>query len=333
MAENVRSFQSENAARNYEEIIMNQATPAQVLSLQPLELKVSGRPVDLQVRVSAPVTGSALPILLLSHGHGPSNYVSSLYGYAPLADYFAAHGFVVIQPTHLDSKTLPFRGSDHPEAPLFWRSRANDMKRILDQLDVIEGAAGLGLAGRVDRDKVAVLGHSMGGHTASVLLGAQHKNPVDGTVERVAEPRIKTGVILAAPGRGDALTEYAAKNYGFFSTIDFSTMTTPALVVAGDKDTSPHLTTAGAPWHADPYLLSPSPKSLITLFDAEHGLGGVSAYDAKETTDENPARVAAVQRLTWGYLRTQLYPGDSAWQEAQQALLGANEPFGRLESK
>ena len=74
----------------------------------------------------------------------------------------------------------------------------------------------------------------------------------------LAEPRIKAGVLLAAPGRGgDALSEFAAENYPFFSTTDFSEMTTPALVVAGDKDTSPRLTVAGADWLADPYFLSP----------------------------------------------------------------------------
>jgi hypothetical protein len=148
-----------------------------------------------------------------------------------------------------------------------------------------------------------------------------------------AEPRIKAGVLLAAPGRGNALSKFAAENYPFFSTIDYSTMTTPALVVAGDKDDSPHLTVAGADWHADSYFLSPSPKSLLTLFDAGHGLGGVSGYDVAETTDENPERVATVQRLTWAYLRTALYPGDSAWQEARNALTGVTRPLGRVESK
>ena len=38
-----------------------------------------------------------------------------------------------------------------------------------------------------------------------------------------------------------------------------------------------------------------------------HLLGGVSGYDAAETTDEDPERVALVQRLTW-VLRTTLYP-------------------------
>ena len=41
-------------------------------------------------------------------------------------------------------------------------------------------------------------------------------------------------------------------------------------------------------WHADPYFLSPGPKSLLTLFGAEHGLSGISGYDVAETTDENP---------------------------------------------
>jgi predicted dienelactone hydrolase len=308
------------------------SAPAPVLSVSPVVLSAPSRAVDLQVRVSVPVTGSELPIILLSHGQGPSNNLSSLNGYAPLANFWAAHGFVVIQPTHLSSRTLSLNPDD-PEAPLYWRSRAEDMKRILDQLDLIETAVPQ-LPGRLDRSKVAVAGHSMGGHTASLLLGARLTDPHDGTQVNLAEPRIKAGVLLAAPGRGgDALTEFAAENYPFFSTTDFSEMTTPALVVAGDKDTSPHLTVAGADWHTDPYFLSPGPKSLLTLFDAEHGLGGVSGYDVAETTDENPERVAAVQRLTWAYLRTELYPGDSAWQAARDALTAGPNPLGRVESK
>lgn len=207
------------------------------------------------------------------------------------------------------------------------------MTRILDRLDVIEAAVPQ-LLGRLDRDKVAVAGHSMGGHTASLLLGARLTDPDDGTEVDLAEPRIKAGVLLAAPGRGgDAVTEFVAENYSFFSTMDFSKMTTPTLVVAGDKDASTHLTVRGPEWHADPYFLSPGPKSLLTLFDAEHGLGGVSGYDVAETTDENPERVAAVQRLTWAYLRTELHPGDSAWQAARDALTADPDPLGRVESK
>lgn len=304
------------------------AAPTPVLSVAPIVVPAPGRLTELHVRVTAPVSGDHLPILLLSHGHGPSNFVSSLHGYAPLANFFAAHGFVVIQPTHLDAKMLPFRSSDHPDAPLFWRSRAEDMSRVLDELDVIERAV-VTLAGRLDRTNVAVIGHSMGAHTASVLLGATHRDD-EGAVVSVAESRIKTGVVLAGVGRGDKLSSHAAEHYPFLSTIDFSTMTTPALVVAGDKDGSPHLTVAGPSWHADPYALSPSPKSLLTLVGGEHGLGGVAGYDLAETTDENPARVAALLEVMLGYLRTAFAPDDPAWENVQKALPVA---IGRIESK
>ncbi len=306
---------------------------APVLSVAPVTLPAPGRAVDLQLRVSAPVTGDRLPVVLLSHGHGPSNHLSSLDGYAPLANFWAARGFVVVQPTHLDSATLGLRGADDPEAPLYWRSRARDMSLVLDHLDGIEAAVPQ-LRGRVDHDRVAVAGHSMGGHTAAVLLGARLTDPQEGTEVDLTEPRIAAGVLLAAPGRGgDALTDFTAANYPFFSTTDFSRMSTPALVVTGDADASAHLTVAGPGWHADPYHLAPGPKSLLTLFGGEHGLGGISGYDVAETTDEDPQRVRAVQELTCAYLRTRLGRDDTAWQAAQDALAAAAEPLGRIESR
>ncbi len=309
---------------------VNASTP--VLSLSPVVVRAPGRVVDLQMRVSAPVTGDHLPIILLSHGHGRSNNLSSLNGYGPLANYYAAHGFVVIQPTHLNSKSLGL-DPNGPEGPLFWRSRAEDMKRILDGLELIE-AAFPGLGGRLDPSRVAVVGHSLGGQTAGMLLGARLTDPHDGTIVDLAEPRIKAGVLLTPPGNGGAdLSAFAAEHYPIFLKPSFAEMTTPALIVAGDNDVSPHLTVRGADWHADPYFLSTGPKSLLTLFGAGHGLGGVSGYDVAETTDESPERVAVVQRLTWAYLRTALDPDDPAWPAACAALLESPNPPGRVESK
>ncbi|MHB9860163.1 alpha/beta hydrolase family protein [Streptomyces sp. YIM S03343] len=312
-----------------------------VLSVAPVTLPAPGRPVDLELRITAPATADGdLPVILLSHGQGYSHHLSSLNGYGPLVNRWAAHGFAVVQPTHLSSRTLtghPALSPDDPDAPMYWRSRAEDMSRVLDQLDAIEAAVPQ-LPGRLDRDRIAVAGHSMGGHTASLLLGARVTDPRDGTVPDLADARIKAGVLLAAPGRGgDAVTEFVAEHYSFFLTMDFSRMAAPALVVAGDKDASEHLTVRGPEWHTDPYVLSPGPKSLLTLFDAEHGLGGVSGYDVAETTDENPARVAAVADLSAAYLRSRLRPGDPAWQTAWQtacdALATGTDPLGRLESK
>ncbi|RFU25723.1 hypothetical protein B7463_g10621, partial [Scytalidium lignicola] len=310
-------------------IPISPATP--VVSINPIVIPVPGRFVDLHIRVSAPISGRDLPIILLSHGHGRSNNLSSLNGYAPLANFWAAHGFVVIQPTHLSSKSLSLP-PETPGGPLFWRSRVEDMKCIINQLDHIETSIPQ-IQGRIDRHRIAVAGHSMGGHTAGMLLGARLIDPDDGAVVDLIEPRIKAGVLLAAPGNGiPDLSTFAAENYHFFRHPSFAEMTTPALVVMGDSDEATHLTVRGPSWHADPYNSSPGPKSLLTLAGAGHGLGGVAGYDAAETTDESPERLAAVQRLTCAYLRSALYPEDPAWSNACAALEGLKE-IGWIESK
>ncbi len=96
-----------------------------------------------------------------------------------------------------------------------------------------------------------------------MLLGARLTDPDDGTVVDMTEPRIKAGVLLAPPGNGNGgadLSAFAVENAPFFRDPSFAEMTTPALVVVGDDDVSPHLTVRGADWHADPYFLSPGPK-------------------------------------------------------------------------
>ncbi|WP_370872181.1 alpha/beta hydrolase family protein [Spirilliplanes yamanashiensis] len=302
------------------------------LSFVPVVLPSPGRAVDLAVRVTAPATGDRLPIILLAHGHGPSNYVSSYYGYAPLADHYAAHGFVVVQPTFLDSAMLGLRDADDPDAPLYWRRRALDMRQIIDDLDAIEAAVPL-LAGRADRDRIAVVGHSMGGHTACLLLGARLTDPADGSVVDLRDPRITAGVVMAAPGRGgDALSAYAAEHHPFLGEPDFSTMTTPALVVAGENDDVPYLTTAGPGWSVDPYTLSPA-GTLLTVLGAEHGLGGIAGYDLRETTDEHPRRADMVRRVTAAFLRARLLGDDASWRAAVATVGAGPEPLGRIESK
>jgi dienelactone hydrolase len=305
--------------------------PTPVTSFSPVVLPVPGRIVDLHLKVSAPATGQDLPVILMSHGHGPSNFVSSLHGYGPVVDFWAAHGFVVIQPTHLDSMTLGLRDSDDPAAPLFWRSRVEDMRHIIDHLDQIEAAVP-GLAGRVDRSRIAAVGHSMGGHTVGMLCGQRVTDPVDGTDVNLTDTRVRAGVLMAAAGSGADVSEFAAEHYPDLATTRFTEMTTPALVVVGENDWNAHFSER-KDWRSDAYTQSPGPKTMLTLFGAEHGLGGVSMYDGKETTDENPERVAALRALVWAYLRTELYPGDSAWADAIAALDSATDPLGKVESK
>ncbi|WP_113698510.1 alpha/beta hydrolase family protein [Nonomuraea lactucae] len=299
-------------------------TPTLMISAKPVVLPAPGRGDDLQVRVSAPATGGDLPVVVFSHGFG-----WSMDGYAPLTDFWAAEGFVVVQPTHLDSRTLGLRADD-PRTPRIWRLRVEDLTRVLDGLDVLEASVP-GLGGRIDRGRIAVAGHSWGAQTASTLLGARVLD--DGGVpgEDLSDPRVKAGVLLALTGLGDDLTPFAAEHFPFMRP-SFDGMKAPALIVAGDHDQSP-LSSRGPDWFTDPYHRSPGSKSLLTLFGAEHSLGGVAGHEIAETTDEDPERVALIQRLTTAFLRSALDEDDTAWRTAAASLAEASAPLGKLQSK
>jgi len=307
--------------------------PQQTISISPVVLKVEDRPLPLELRITAPVSGYNLPVVLLSHGHGPSLYLPSKDGYGPLVDFYAGHGFVVIQPTHRNSKVAGMP-ADPAGGPLFWRSRVEDMRAILDQLEAIETAVP-SIAGRIDRTRVAVIGHSMGGQTAGVLLGARLTDPNDPNAQDIDlhDSRIAAGVMLTAPGNGGAsLSEMAADRYSFFNP-DFSHLSTPTLVVVGEEDASPHLTVRGPAWHADAFHDSPGADNLMSVIGGKHGLGGIAGYDARETDDEDPERMEIVLRTTWAYLRSALYEGDEAWPMAKHALLSHCANHARIDAK
>lgn len=309
------------------------SAPVPALSISYITLPAPGRGRPLEMRVTAPATGSALPIILLSHGHGPSLYLPSKDGYAPLSTFWAEHGFVVIQPTHANSKVAGL-GPDAPGYPFHWKSRVEDMRQILNQLEEIEAQAPF-LAGRLDHGRVAAVGHSLGGQTVGMLLGAQLTDTADAaaTNVRMSEPRVKVGVLLAAPGNGgDSLSEFARANYTTLNS-DFTTMATRTLVVVGDEDDNPHLTVRGADWHVDPYRHGPGSDALLVLTGGKHGLGGIAGHDAKETDDESPERLAVTQRMTWAYIRSALYDGDDSWTVACRALKAHASAHGRVETK
>lgn len=299
-----------------------------VLSYSPVVVPIAGRPADLQMRVSAPapITGAAddddslLPVIVLAHGAGSTNSLSSLEGYGPIADFWAGHGFVVVQPTLLYSTTLDVDGPGAADG--WYRESAADLSHVLDHLDDIERSVPL-LGGRLDREKIAVAGHSMGAWVAALTLGLGNVDPrSNGTdVFAARDDRFKAGLILSGMGLGgDAISEQGRTLIPAYGP-DFSTLTTPSLVVYGDRDVQPYLTTRGADWHADPYVHSPGATDLLTVGGGGHLLGGIAGWDAAETDDESPERLVAVERMTWAYLWSSLHgDDDDAWSAAVEAL-------------
>lgn len=296
-----------------------------VVSVAPVTLSAPGRAVPLEVRVSAPATGGDLPVVVFSHGNG-----WNLDGYAPLAAFWASRGFVVVQPTHLDSRRNGF-GFDHPVFPTIWTERIADLTRVLDQLDTVEGAVP-GLAGRVDRDRIAATGHSWGGQTAQTLLGARIVDEEGHVGDDMSDSRVTAGILFAATGLGgDDLHPFAQANFPFMRP-SFRELTTPTLVVAGDHDKST-MSSRGPDWFTDAYTHSPGATDLLTLHGGEHALGGIVGYEVAETTDENPERVAVIQRMSTAYLRTALRVDGGAWPAARDALRRAGDPIGHVDTE
>ncbi|TCT36171.1 alpha/beta hydrolase family protein [Martelella mediterranea] len=294
---------------------------ALTVAYTPIRLAMAGRQ-PLELRLTMPASGDNLPIVLLSHGFGPSNYIPSKDGYAHLAQFWAERGFAVIQPTHASSRVggLP---AERKGAPFFWRERVEELNAILDRPDEIEQQAG-GVTGRLDRKRIAAVGHSFGGHTVSLLLGATLHG------EDFSEPRISAGILLAAPGRGgDDLTEENAARFPFFD-LDFSTISAPNLVVCGDED-NPHFTPRGPEWHADAFHnATATDRDLLTLHGVGHGLGGIAGLDAKETETEAPDVLEALKRLSLAWLKTALGADPEAWAKSRAALQQSAPSLGEV---
>lgn len=186
------------------------ATDAPIVSVHPITVPSPGRGTELTVRLSAPLSGTELPVILFSHGYGESGS-----GYTPLTDHWASQGFVVLQPTYLDSRSLELPPDD-PRVPGIWRQRAADAVAVLDHLDDVLSTIP-GLAERVDATRIAAVGHSFGGQTTGILLGLRVIDPLSRIAEDLRDPRVRAGVLLATAGRGTDLSPFAAEHFPFMN--------------------------------------------------------------------------------------------------------------------
>ncbi|MFG6476895.1 alpha/beta hydrolase family protein [Microbacterium sp. P06] len=263
--------------------------------------------------MTAPTVGTDLPVIVFAHG-----YHQSMSSYDPLVDHWATHGFVVVQPTFLDAAALGLTPAD-PRFSNIWRLRVEDVTRVIDDLARIVSEVP-GLEGRVDLDRLAVAGHSWGGQSVGMHLGARVVQADGRPGPSVLDPRVRAGVLLAATGIGGPdLTPFAQEHFAFMSP-DFDELTTPTLVVAGDHDQS-QLSTRGPDWFTDVYRLSPGARALVTLFGGEHSLGGIHGYNQTDTTDEDPARVDVVRRASTAFLMSELGVDIGAWDAIVAAAL------------
>lgn len=242
-------------------------------------------PVPL--RITAPDDQAQHRLLLFSHG----NFLSK-DDYQPLAQAWADAGYVVVQPTHLDARVVQL-AADDPRRAEIWRSRRDDLVAVLDRWPQIETALPV-LRGRATPRDVIVAGHSYGGHTAELLLGARYQG------EDLSDARIATGVLLAPPGpQQDLVPDWQAR--APYLDLDFTTMRRPFLLVVGDHDRTV-MTTRDWHWRAAPFERAPAgAKCRRVIEGADHWLGGIAGADHGA---QDAALLARTVAVTLAYLES-----------------------------
>ncbi|WP_174284806.1 alpha/beta fold hydrolase [Sphingomonas bacterium] len=267
----------------------------------------------LTLRISYLVTGRKMPVVILSHG-----FHLSREDYQPLVRSMVAAGFVVIQPDHPDASIDGF-APPGPSDPDSWRKRIAQVRWIAGHQGIVTGSVP-GLRARVDADRIAVVGHSFGGHTAETVMGATVIDPASGKPMHADEPTIKAAVLLSPPGHEDGLTDNWKRQSPYLK-VDWSTMRGPVLTIVGGNDNVWALP-QGPVWLTDGYRRSQPGRGicLMTVAGAGHYIGGIDGPLRPPTGDATPARLALVRTAVVTFLQAGLYPGDTAKAKAWTAI-------------
>lgn len=246
-------------------------------------------PTDRRVpiRVAYPVDGRALPVVLFSH----AAYAGGA-DYDAILDQWAAHGYVVVAPSHPDAGATGVTRGD-PAATRTLPQRLVDMKLVLDRIADIQTAIPA-LAGRVDARRVAAAGHGLGGLVAQTLGGATTYDAASGTALTTGrDARLRAVIVWSGPGHLPPLLRPE----------DWQPLALPTLVAVGGRDLAGTPGRAAPDWRREPYgFAPPGDKYLLVLRDADHWLGGAVGGTGAPRAAESAEWVRELGSVTLAFL-------------------------------
>ncbi|MGB8850747.1 MAG: hypothetical protein WCC76_13600 [Candidatus Acidiferrales bacterium] len=226
-----------------------------------LVLHDAARNKDLHVKITYPKADGNFPVIIFSHGYGgPKNT------YASLTRFWAEHGYVALQPTHDDSIELKRQrgatgigmgfahvGEDIND-PQQWANRTRDVSFLIDSLGEIERDVPP-VAGKLDKSRIGVGGHSFGALTTILIGGAKVTPAGQSKPESFADPRVRALVVMSGSGPG----QMGLDNHSWDS------VTLPMIVMTGTRDLG--LGAQGVEWRKKPYELSKGKDRYFLLLD------------------------------------------------------------------
>ena len=233
------------------------------------------------MRDAEPATGTAYPLVLVSHGYPGNRFLMS-----HLAENIASKGYVVASIDHTDStyRTQAAFGSTLV-------NRSLDQLFVLDEMARLSGDGESFLNGLVDADTAGIVGYSMGGYGAVITAGggvteasvgyawggphgtlAIHQAGSD-THNALPDPRIKTAVAIGPWGM----------NTGFWDAEGLKGIKIPMLFMAGSQDmTSLYEKGVRAIWEN----ASATNRSLLTFENAGHNAAAPMPAPAESYRDD-----------------------------------------------
>lgn len=216
---------------------------------------------DVACRVYFPSEAGPFPLIIFSHGFGADRTA-----FGPILKSWAARGYVVVAPSHLDGagKSRLASGSTI-KTPGEWslESVRKTAERVADVISVMDGVALIethlpSLFGRIDAEKIGVGGHSLGAYTAMLVGGV--RIDIGGEVARdFHDPRVRCILPISAQGAGQQ---------GLTRT-SWAHLAVPMLTVTGSLDRG--AAGQGPDWKKQPFELAPpGDKYLLYIVGANH---------------------------------------------------------------
>jgi predicted dienelactone hydrolase len=213
-----------------------------------LTLSDKKREKNLEIRVRLPKLGKEMvappdgfPLVVFSHGAGGSRDA-----FPGLQDLLASHGYICIAPTHSDSIRQKLQnGGDVPDVrdaegrkklrnSVNLAERVADCVLVLDELPKLDQTFSAAMGRKcIDRERVAVAGHSAGAFTAQLCAGVKIRGIAVGKTGQgmvsIGDERFKAAVVISGQGTASPV----------LSESSWDAVTVPMLVFSGSLDDSP----------------------------------------------------------------------------------------------
>jgi len=285
--------------------------------LNPVTLQLPDEDRTLTLRIALPEGDAPAPVIVFSHGANSSKDLYDL-----IADHWAAQGYAVLSPTHIDSESLAL-GLGPADGPRILAARVRDVAFLLTHAD--EVAAVAGVEGRLDVRRKVVAGHSFGALIAMAVAGVPLLDPASGERRDVTVPGVSAVITLHGVGDIAALAPEG-----------WQRVSVPVFAAGGTHD--PGLTGDGIQrpwrWRMGAFdLTNAQPRYALSLTEGDHYLGGlIGRLSAPGPADHEG--LAAIQQLSSLFLAAVIRDDADARAKLDDPALPASiTPRARLERR